>query len=60
MDPKEGPQVLKEVHEGDYGEHLRGNALAGKILRAGFFWPSLRQDMALKVRLVTSARNMLP
>ncbi|XP_052189984.1 uncharacterized protein LOC127799805 [Diospyros lotus] len=33
----EADQALEEVHEGDCGEHLGARALAGKVLRAGFF-----------------------
>lgn len=38
--------VMKEVHEGVCGIHLEGRELSGKILRAGYYWPSMLQDCA--------------
>ena len=50
LGPQKAERALEEVHEGDCGEHLGGRALAGKILRASFFWPTLRKDAARKVQ----------
>ncbi|XP_073137279.1 uncharacterized protein [Henckelia pumila] len=36
--------VLREIHEGICGNHLGGKALAGKALRQGYFWPTMRKD----------------
>ncbi|XP_058784142.1 uncharacterized protein LOC131658910 [Vicia villosa] len=36
--------VMMEVHEGACGSHIAGRALAGKILREGYYRPTLRQD----------------
>ncbi|XP_052208820.1 uncharacterized protein LOC127812465 [Diospyros lotus] len=47
---READQALEEVHEGDCGEHLGARALAGKVLRVGFFWATLKQDATRKVR----------
>ncbi|XP_052206772.1 uncharacterized protein LOC127811099 [Diospyros lotus] len=47
---READQALEEVHEGDCSEHLGARVLAGKVLRAGFFWPTLKQDAAQKVQ----------
>ena len=51
LGPWEAQQALEEVHKGDYGAHLGGRALVRKILRPGFFWPTLRLDVAQKVRM---------
>lgn len=37
----ETDNVLKEFHAGDCGGHLYWKSIADKILRAGFYWPSL-------------------
>ncbi|XP_027157954.1 uncharacterized protein LOC113759576 [Coffea eugenioides] len=42
--PKEGRQVLHEIHEGLYGAHIGHRMLAKKTLLLGYFWPSVRQD----------------
>jgi hypothetical protein len=36
--------VLLEVHEGVYGSHIGGRALATKLLRVGYYWPTMLQD----------------
>ncbi|XP_074355341.1 uncharacterized protein LOC141694956 [Apium graveolens] len=38
-------QALKVVHEGICGEHLAGRSLAFKMLRQGFFCPTLKADV---------------
>ncbi|XP_074322719.1 uncharacterized protein LOC141659693 [Apium graveolens] len=44
LNNKEQQKALEAVHEGICGEHLAGRSLAFKILRQGFFWPTLRAD----------------
>ncbi|XP_017228331.1 uncharacterized protein LOC108203718 [Daucus carota subsp. sativus] len=46
LDPEKQILALEIVHEGICGEHLAGRSLAMKILRQGFFWPTLREDAA--------------
>ena len=36
--------ILEEVYEGSYGHHLRRKVLALKVLRAGYYWPSMARD----------------
>ncbi|KAL0320058.1 UNVERIFIED_CONTAM: hypothetical protein Sradi_5267300 [Sesamum radiatum] len=36
--------VLKEIHDGCCGSHVGTWALANKALRAGYFWPTIKQD----------------
>ena len=33
--------VLREVHEGVCGNHIGARALAGKVVRQGYYWPTL-------------------
>eukprot|EP00253_Pinus_taeda_P004005 PITA_04005 len=40
----EADKVLREFHAGDCGGHLYWKSTADKILRAGFYWPSLFTD----------------
>ncbi|KAK0584942.1 hypothetical protein LWI29_021198 [Acer saccharum] len=37
----EANQILKDVHSGVCGNHTGGKSLALKILRQGFYWPTL-------------------
>ena len=42
---KDTEYVLREVHEGICGNHIGTRALAGKVLRQGYYWPTiLRRD----------------
>jgi len=36
--------VLRKVHEGCCGHHIGGKALARKLIRAGYYWPSMMAD----------------
>jgi len=38
--------VLLEVHEGVCGSHIGGRSLAAKLLRAGYYWPTMLQYCA--------------
>nr|KYP48911.1 Retrovirus-related Pol polyprotein from transposon opus [Cajanus cajan] len=37
-------RVMEEIHSGMCGSHIGGRALVYKVARAGYFWPSLRND----------------
>ena len=36
---KDPDYVLREMHEGVCGNHIEARALAGKVLRQGYYWP---------------------
>jgi ribonuclease HI len=42
--------VLKEVHHGVCGNHSGAKALANKIIRAGYYWPTMIRDAKEMVR----------
>ncbi|KAL0406015.1 UNVERIFIED_CONTAM: hypothetical protein Slati_3915400 [Sesamum latifolium] len=41
---EEGAHVLQEIHSGCCGAHTGTWTLANKALRAGYFWPTMKQD----------------
>ena len=41
---EEAKDLMKEVHEGVCASHIGGVSLAAKVLRAGFYWPTMRKD----------------
>ncbi|KAM6556222.1 hypothetical protein CsatB_003241 [Cannabis sativa] len=43
IDGEDCDYILREVHEGICGNHTKGNSLALKIMRQGYYWPTLRQ-----------------
>ncbi|WJX45371.1 hypothetical protein P8452_32256 [Trifolium repens] len=46
----EAQRILKEIHDGSCGNHIGGRSLAGKVIRAGFFWPTILRDASSYVR----------
>ena len=42
--------MLVEVHEGSFGTHANGHAMARKILRAGYYWLTMESDCCIHVR----------
>lgn len=44
MVEEESKKVIKEFHKGDYGGHHYWKATINKILRAGFYWPTIFSD----------------
>ena len=42
--------VLREVHEGICGNHIGARALAEKVLRQGYYWPTILRDETDLVR----------
>ncbi|XP_015967232.1 uncharacterized protein LOC107490950 [Arachis duranensis] len=43
--------ILREIHEGCCGHHVGGKTLAQKIIRAGYYWPTIIRD---SIQLVKS------
>lgn len=48
LEPGQVDYVLREVHEGVCGTHIGDRALASKVVRTGYFWPTFQANsMAL-------------
>ncbi|XP_072078092.1 uncharacterized protein [Arachis hypogaea] len=39
----EAKEVMDEIHEGVCGNHIGGRALAAKITRTGYYWPTMKR-----------------
>ncbi|XP_074355946.1 uncharacterized protein LOC141695611 [Apium graveolens] len=50
VDPEEANYCLREVHEGICGDHLAAKALAYKIIRQGYYWPTIHSDYVAYVK----------
>ena len=37
-------RIMFELHEGICGSYIGGRSLASKVVRAGFYWPTVRED----------------
>uniref|UniRef100_A0A151UDD1 Integrase catalytic domain-containing protein n=1 Tax=Cajanus cajan TaxID=3821 RepID=A0A151UDD1_CAJCA len=46
IDNHQADYVLQEIHEGICGSHSVGRTMAAKVLRAGYYWPTLKGDCA--------------
>ena len=44
VEEEEAKYVLEEVHKGVCGDHMGAKSLVRKIMRVGYFWPSMQQD----------------
>ncbi|RDX62821.1 Tf2-8, partial [Mucuna pruriens] len=55
----EATYIIQEVHEGVCGTHIGGSALASKIARAGYYWPTLRHDCMDYVKKCINDKDLL-
>ena len=44
VEEDEAKYILKEVHEGICGDHTGLRSLVSKIIRIGYFWPTMQKD----------------
>ena len=44
LTPTESEYVLRDIHEGICGSHSGAWSLSKKIVRAGYYWPSIQVD----------------
>ncbi|XP_074342542.1 uncharacterized protein LOC141680136 [Apium graveolens] len=44
VNPDEADNCLREAHEGICGDHLAAKALAYKVIRKGYYWPTIHAD----------------
>nr|KYP48751.1 Transposon Ty3-I Gag-Pol polyprotein [Cajanus cajan] len=50
VDSEQAEYVLREIHEGICGAHSGGRTLAAMVLRAGYYWPTLKAACASFVK----------
>ena len=46
----EADYVMKEVHEDICGNHSRARSLVHKLIRAGYYWPTMLKDAQAYVK----------
>ena len=44
VNEEEAKNILKEIHEGIYGDHVSWRSLISKVIRTSYFWPTLQKD----------------
>ncbi|KAK3022983.1 hypothetical protein RJ639_046687 [Escallonia herrerae] len=60
LHPSESVYTLQEVHEGICGQHLGGRTLAQKILRHGYYWPTMQKDAIEFTRRCEKCKKFAP
>ncbi|XP_014754066.1 uncharacterized protein LOC106866055 [Brachypodium distachyon] len=50
VEPEEGQEILRDIHQGDCGHHASSRTLVAKAFRHGFYWPSALQEAEDMVR----------
>ncbi|XP_027351054.1 uncharacterized protein LOC113862116 [Abrus precatorius] len=50
LEDDQAKYVMREIHEGICGTHSGGRTMAAKVLRAGYYWPTITQDCQLFVK----------
>ena len=44
VDQDEAKYILDEIYEGVYGDHAGPRSLVSKVIRTGYFWPTMQVD----------------
>ena len=50
LGPEEADYVMREVHEGIYGNHSGARSLVHKLIRVGYYWPTMQKDQGCQYR----------
>ena len=45
INKSEAKYILEEIHEGIYGDHAGPRSLVSKIIRTGYFWPTMKKEV---------------
>ncbi|XP_030933169.1 uncharacterized protein LOC115959011 [Quercus lobata] len=57
IEEEEARYVMEEVHRGICRDHMGSKSLVRKIMRAGYFWPTMQQDVADFVKMCDSCQR---
>ena len=50
VDEEEAQRIMTEMHAGACGGHMYSKSIVNKILKAGYYWPTLFSDVYAKIR----------
>jgi hypothetical protein len=60
LSKEEGKDLLTHIHAGVCGGHIGVRALAAKVFRQGFYWPSIVDDAAKLVKTCQACQKFSP
>ena len=44
LGPEEADYIMREVHKGICGNHSGAQSLVQKLIRVGYYWPTIQKD----------------
>ena len=50
VDEEEAKYILEEIHQGVCGDHTNPRSLVSKVVRTGYFWPTMQMDVVELVK----------
>ena len=53
----EANYVLREIHKEAYGNHLGARSLIHKVVRAGYYWPTIQADAKAYVKVCDQSQR---
>ncbi|XP_074364852.1 uncharacterized protein LOC141705881 [Apium graveolens] len=59
LNEEEAGQILRDIHEGECGNHSSGRNMSCKVLRMGYYWPTVKSFQASKIKGGHFERNIL-
>ncbi|XP_019231135.1 PREDICTED: uncharacterized protein LOC109211989 [Nicotiana attenuata] len=60
LEPHQTRQVLEEVHEGHCGAHTGNRSLVRYLIRAGYYWPTMKKEATDYVRRCEQCQKYAP
>ena len=48
--PEEAEYIMREIHKGICGNHSGARSLMHKLIRAGYYWPTMQKDVDAYVK----------
>ena len=58
--PSEADYIMREIHKGICGNHTRGQTLAFKVLKQGYYWPTMKLDYMEFTRKCDKCQRFAP
>ena len=59
LEQEDAKKVVAVLHDGPAGGHFSGDTIAHKILRAGYYWPTLFKVLMLMLENVMLVKDVL-
>ena len=57
LSPEKADCVMREIHEGIYGNHLGSRSLVHKLIKVGYYWPTMQKDAQTYVKAYEKCRR---